>query len=252
MRRRGQRGSRAWRDALVNGGAIAPVLAAERHYLQFDGVGDCAVADAVFGGIGSVYTIAIKADGRITTANGVYMSTGGPSTASLASYDRIYATAGNAISFASFTQAAGIVSASSPGDTTGGRLVASWCVSTVGGATAHSRLVVGGVVVGTADLVQANAQTKPDHVTVGARVKDDLVTRSNFGDLKFISAVLVDGNIPDAELAAWLAADDAEGVISNIDHYWAASDLSGSSIPARLGTVALTVSGPTVSDLVAL
>lgn len=250
-RPRYRRGSRAYKHALVNGGAVA--TAAERHYLQFDGVGDIAIADAVFGGIGSVYTIAVKADGRMTTAGGVYMSTGGPGAAALASYDRIYTPAGSAISFASFEPAtAGSVASTNPADTTAGRLVASWCVSTAGGATAHGRLVVGGAVVGTGDQVQNGPQTKPDHVTVGARVRDDLTTKSNYGDLKFISAVLVDGNIPDAELIAWLAADDAEGVVSDIDHYWSASDLSGSTIAARVGSVALTVSGPTTSDLVAL
>lgn len=259
MRRRGQRGARAWRDALARG-AIAPVLAAERHYLQFDGVGDYAVADAVFGGISGDYTVAIKVASPVSSGGAGtgwrYLATGGPGTSATAQsdYDDIRRSATQK------ARAIGVVPSSGASNylpSASGELPAEKTVLAVrrtaaGGANgAQFRCVNSGGVVYS---VNASATMyKPDHLCIAAAVDNALSTvASTFGNVSAIGVLLASAIVSDDELIAWLASDDAEGVVSNIDHYWAVSDLTGSTIPARVGTVALTVSGPTISDLVAL
>jgi len=259
MRRRGQRGSRAWRDALDRS-AIAPVLAAERHYLQFDGVGDYAVADAVFGGISGDYTVAIKVASPVSSGGAGtswrYLSTGGPGTSVTAQsdYDGIRRSATRK------ARAIGVVPSSGSSNYL---LAASGELSAEKTVLAVRRTAAGGVdgvqfrCVNSGGVVYSVNQSctmyKPDHLCIGAAVDDTLSTvASTFANVSAIGVLLASAIVSDAELIAWLAAETAEGVVSNIDHYWAASDLSGSTIPARVGTVALTVSGPTISDLVAL
>lgn len=232
----------------ISSGAPAPP-AAERHYLQFDGLVDYAVADAVFGGITGDYAFAIKIAGLFgSPASGVYASIGGPGAADIASHDRFYAVSGTAMAEASFnaTTSAAIISQSMPGLSNVASVVYCWRSD----PSSNIRVAQDSSIVHTSNPA-STIPNSPDHFTVGARVKNDLVTVSNYGATQFVSAILTSGEIPDAELTAWLNDDTAVGNITGINHYWCASDISGASIPARVGTVALALSGPTSSDLVA-
>lgn len=226
----------------------------ELHYLLFNGVDDIGIADAVFGGITDRWSLAIKVAGSVSANQGVMMSSGGPSIALLASYDRIFRSGGSAFySTTSFEPDLSLANASSnPALTDDELTVVLWSLTSGAGGTAHHRVIQDGAVVGTANVAQNYPQPKPDHITIGARCRDDLTTRSNFSNTKFISAVLVAGVIPDAELIAWFNDDTAVGNITGLDHYWVASDISGSSIPARVGSVAMALTGPVAGDLVAL
>lgn len=249
-----RRGSRAWRHELVNGGGAAPALAAERHYLQFNGTSDYAVADAVFGGISGDYTIAIKVAGRNTsngTSTQTYYASGGPGTspANQQRYDTCYCThAGDPTTvFSGVTDGmtyGGISFAGKPADT-------NPRVFSVGRDTsARVRIIKPSGVESTSDSVVSI--TTPDHIAIGGRVDNALSPIANrYGAVSFISLVLASVAIPDAELTAWLNGTDATDHITGIDHYWVASDIDGASIPARVGTVALALTGPTSSDLVA-
>lgn len=236
--------------------------AAELHYLQFDGVGDYAVADAVFGGISGDYTVAIKVASPVSFGGAGagttwrYLSTGGPgiNAAAQSDYDRIRRSA------TLKARAGGVVPSSGATNyspTASGELAAEKTVLAVrrtaasGSDGVQFRCVNSGGVVYSVDAWAT--MYKPDHLCIGAAVDDTLSTvASTFGNVSAIGVLLASAIVSDDELIAWLASDDAEGVVSNIDHYWAVSDLTGSTIPARVGTVALTVSGPTTSDLVAL
>lgn len=231
--------------------------AAERHYLQFDGVGDYAVADAVFGGISGDYTIAIKVKTPVSAgaAGSVwrYLTTGGAglSATAQATYDRIYRTATQKAAAGGLVPSTGSVNFSAPTSSELATETTVLALKRTAAGSAKLRVVNSGGVVHTGDV--AATMYKPDHICVAAAVSDSLVPQATtYASAQVMSVLLASAEVPDAELIAWLAADTAVGNLSSIDHYWAASDLSGSTIPARVGTVALTVSGPTTSDLVAL
>lgn len=236
------------RFMIVSGGGSA-ALAAERHYLPFNGSTDYGIADAVFGSITGDYAFAMKIAGVFgSPVNGVYVSVGGPGAADLASHDRFYATSSTAMAEASFnaTTSASIISQS----VTGLSNVASVVYCRRSDPSSDIRVAQASAIVHTSNPASTIPNT-PDHFTIGARVKNDLVTVSNYGAPQFISAILTDGAIPDADLIAWLDGTDAEDHINGINHYWCASDIAGSSIPARVGTVPLTLVGLVAGDLVA-
>lgn len=227
----------------------------ERHYLQFDGVGDYAVADAVFGGISGDYTIAIKVAGKITSgrATAAYYASGGPSGSATAQQMRDTAT--SVASFAN-TLMQGIDTGGSATyvvtfydvPSAGAKVIAT---KRTAANAAYLRVVATTGVEATSDDLSATHEI-PDHIAVGCRVDDSLTPNANrYGAIQFIGLVLASVEVPDAELTAWLNDDTAVGNITGIDHYWCASDISGATIPARVGTVALALTGPTSSDLVA-
>lgn len=99
----------------------------------------------------------------------------------------------------------------------------------------------------------------PDHIAVANKVSDALTpTAANYGDVQLIGLVLIAGLPTDTELLNWLNGTDARTHISNIDHYWVASDVVDggtggitASIAPLVGSVPLDLYGPVASDLVA-
>ena len=239
----------------ISSGAPA-ALAAERHYLQFDGTSDYAVADAVFGGISGDYTIAIKVAGRNANASTeqVYFASGGAGTNASAQSRRDRVSGTGASTFfigkdtsdvTTYTSGGGGVAYPADAEK---RVIAIKRAAVA--ADAFCRIVSTSGVEYTLDDTSATHQI-PDHIAVGARVDDALAVVAGYGAVKLIGLVLTSAQVPDAELQAWLNATTAVGTITGIDHYWCASDISGATIPARVGTVALALTGPTSSDLVA-
>lgn len=229
--------------------------AIERHYLQFDGLVDYAVADAVFGGISGDYTIAIKVASRNTsgTPNFETLFAAGSDTGhSNGKLLRDTAYGKATITFAGANEAGSVVYSVAPGSVgdVNERVVAVKRL-VAGGGSAQVRVVKASGVEITGSDATAVLEI-PHALAVGTRVNGDtLAPGSYYGDVKFIGLVLASVEVPDAELTAWLNDDTAIGNITGIDHYWCASDINGTEIPARIGTVALSLSGPTSSDLVA-
>lgn len=251
---RWSRRSRARRDDVVNGGAPAAPVAVEHHYLQFDGVGDYAVADAVFGGISGDYTIGIKVERPVFTGSGStgyrYLTTGGPSAvaSSEAAYDRIQRSGTQKSLFYGLVKDS--TSFNYPFAISAELPTAPAVLATKRTATAaKNRVLTSDGVAFTADA--AATLYLPDHLSVAASLFDSLVPESSYAELRMVSVILAAAEVPDSELAAWLEYGTADGVVTGIDHYWVASDIDGATIPARVGTVALALTGPTSSDLVA-
>ncbi len=233
-----------------------PVVPVELHYLPFDGVADYAVADAVFGGIaGDDYTVAIKVAGIFDTgglATKPYFAAGGPSAAGNVTQQRaLTILRGGALT----PQFSGIVAATGAANysfTVGSALPdAPHVLATKRTATqAKSRVVTTAVDV-TDD--RSAVPRLPDHIAVGLAVNDALTASTAFGSPKLVSLVIANGEVSDADLIAWFNASTAVGIIPGITHYWVASDAVADSIPARVGTVPLTLlGGLTATDLVAL
>lgn len=92
------------------------------------------------------------------------------------------------------------------------------------------------------------------HVSIAAALRHDhsIAVPSQVGDGRAISAWVAVGDVPDGELAAWVNAQDARGVVASLGSYWAFAGLTGGACPDLVGSVPLAVVGATSADLVAL
>lgn len=90
-----------------------------------------------------------------------------------------------------------------------------------------------------------------DHVVLGARITKALAP-ANFSALQYISAVVLTRAATTSEVAAYSNTNDARLIWpDDIYAYWVAADAVGTSIPPRVGTVPMTLTGGwSASDLV--
>lgn len=239
--------------------AAASVI--ERHYLQFNGTSHYAYADAVFGGITDKFTIAIKVNKRNTVGGSIYtyFSAGGPGINGgvqsrlnqIDSYNNVTArtawfgyNSDGTIQISDTTSSAGYPDDDNPRVFSIGREQAT--------NYAYLKAIKSsGVEVSVTDT---NCVFEiPDHIAVAQCLNNSLSWPAGFwGNVSLIGLLLIKGLPSNSELQGWINGSDARDYVSNINHYWIASDISGSSIPARVGTVPLTLSGVSSSNLVLL
>lgn len=72
------------------------------------------------------------------------------------------------------------------------------------------------------------------------------------GVAKQIAGIVTTTDATDAELIAWLAANDARGKLAGLRNYWPSAGAVGASIPDVVGAYPMTLSGITASALVPL
>ena len=218
----------------ISSGGSPPLAVVENHYLPFDGVADHGYCDGAFPASGA-YTIAIKVARRATSGFYYFAATDGTSHR-----DSCYRDTNKITWTGSFSLSSGI---NIPNDDSTRVIAAKRDAAGAYGT---------GVVVSSAgnefsgdDVTVTYAM--PTRMAVGARVN---TTAAAFSNIWFISALIATSEVSDADLLTWLSGGTAEHIAS-LSHYWVASDINGASIPARVGTVPLTLVGPVAGDLVA-
>ena len=254
------------RRHLLAAGAFGGALAAERHSLQFDGVGDLAYSPGGATGVGSGqlgWTLVTKTLGRAS----------GPTKGIACVYDNaafpdglidgVYAgTTGTKRVWADGylgSASSGQYSVQPTDETATGQQVYAVAHRDTATRRADLYLVKAGATLATAgmDMTAGGAARTPLHVGVGTLLATGHVSAgAYYSATNLIALALVRGLATEAELQAYSLASDARAVWNSarLWGYWPVSGAVGSSVP-NLGSgtvVPLTLVGPVASELVAL
>lgn len=239
--------------ALGNGGV-------ERHYLQFDGLADSAIAPSAVTGIGTEFTFAVSLQRPIngTTSNSapfvaqLFGNAAGGDT----NRDRLYrsGSTGSGLISNGLKAADGLTnySTSTASQVDEAKIHS---IARNGTGNAESRIIKSSGVEWTASTAVVEYR-EPEHICIGARhsATSPGGYRDLFGPVRLISAMIITGSATDADLKSWLLNRDARAVFgSRLWGYWTASTITGSTLPNLVvGKPDMTLYGPVVGDLVAL
>lgn len=249
-------------DKVLADSAQAIEQSEPRDYLQFNGTTHFAHAEGAFGSIAGTYTVAVKVaramiGGGSGGGGGTYFATGGPgpNVNTESGYDlhlRLGASGTTSYLFAQRPDTGANLYSFSTGHSVGaGRKVLA--VKRTSGGTAKNR-VISPTGVDYSDDRAAVLAGIPSRLVIGARITNALALYTQPGPVSWVAAIVVDGEVSDADLQAW-CADSVEtpfipGVhLSNVVGYWVAADVSGGVVPGRIGGD-MTLSGVSASDLV--
>lgn len=232
----------------------------ERHYLQFDGLADSAIAASAVTGIGTAYTFALSLQRPIngTTSNSapfvaqIFGNAAGGDT----NRDRLFrsGTTGSQLNSNGLIASTG---ASNYSASVASQADEAKVISIARNATsnAESRIIRASGTEWTASSAVVEYR-EPEHICIGARhsATSPGGFRDLFGPVRLISAMIITGSATDAELQNWVLNRDARAVFgTRLWGYWAASTISGSTLPNLVpGKPDMTLYGPTAADLVAL
>lgn len=244
-----------WRQAIAaaQGGAV------ERGYLVADGVNDyghalTAAAGAFAAGTAGELALVLKTNNSLAVFPKVY--------------GQIVDTAGSPSGTQeSVTAAVGYSYGDTRIDTrtwdrsSGGSTMTSSLLGTAGGVTyamcrRNGTRELRAIVARAGTTIANNAATPTidrdaAHVVIAARVNLAL-TPADHSPLQWVAGVLLLRYPTADEVAAYSATDDARAVWPDAIHaYWVASDAVGTSVPARVGSVPMTLAGGwSAADLV--
>lgn len=251
-------------------GLMALSAAAERHYLPFDGVGDYAVGlNAATGvleaGTSGQYCFVVKlrsADyGLGKRAGGLTDTTTGPPSnldiGALAAY--LYSSGATQYRHAAQTFSPGGSNEGAFAYTYGtpdAPVVMAHAVANTPSVSARGIFARGGSTLAASSYSPTTARD-PQHLAIGTTIHAELSPAGGYGALQWVACVLLRTFASDGDIAAYSAGacHDAMTVWDpeEVHGYWVASDASGTSVPARVGNVPLTlVGGLTSGDLVSL
>jgi hypothetical protein len=238
----------------------------ELHYLPFDGVNDYAHAvNAAVGaeaaGTAGEYCLVLKLNSANYTTNrragSITDTTGSPSNTDLGALAAfIYQSNTNRQAVQHFTRAGTNEGARAYTFASSAPCVVAHAYRN-GSFNSQGFFAAGGVSIDSGNISGTPTVTRvPQNVAVGTTLLSTGGVSTAYGNIQFVSCVVLNRYPTTAEMAAYSAADarDARTIWGAAIHaYWAASDASGASIPARVGSVPLTiVGGLTSSSLVAL
>lgn len=251
-------------------GLMAASAAVERHYLPFDGVGDYASAigaatGVLAAGAAGRYCFIVKlksADyGLGKRAGGLTDPTTGPpsnlDTGALAAYiyssgSTQYRHAAQTFSPAGANEGAFAYTYGTPD----APVVMAHAVATTPSVSARGIFARGGAVLAASTYAPTTARD-PQHLAVGTTIRADLAPAGGYGALQWVACALLN-TFPDDSLIAAYSAGTCHDLMAiwkpeAVHGYWVASDASGTTVPARVGSVPLTlVGGLTSDDLVSL
>lgn len=227
------------------------------QYLQFNGTTHFAHAEGAFGAISGTYTVAVKVaggmrDGGSGGGGGTYFSTGGPGPDAMtqSGYDlhlRLGSTGRVSYLYAQRPDTgANLYSFSTGYSIQPGRHVLA--VKRLSGGTAKNRIINSAGVQYSNDRAAALVGV-PTRLVIGARISNALALHTQPGPVSWISAIVVDGEVSDADLQAWCAGTLSAMSMPGVVGYWEAADVSGGVVPARIGSD-MTLVGVSAANLV--
>ena len=252
---------RWWRQAVASGASGAP----ERGYLPADGVNDYGVAwDGALGaaaaGTAGQFCLITKLNsadpGLNSRVGGITDTTGSPSNidfGALAAYLFSSASTQYRLAAQSFSRAGvndGAFAYTFP--TPDAPVVVAHSVAN--GGSARGFFARAGVTLATSPYTPATSRV-PEHVAVATTIRSDLLpATAGAAALQWRSTVILNREPTSGEIAAYSASDARDARLiwpSAIHAYWAAGDAVGTSVPARVGAVPMTlVGGWNSTDLV--